>query len=139
MAALCKSALYEVPGEPGPRPRPEASALARDARAAGVPVGALTNDLAALGGSAARTVVPFLAELDVLVDGSDYGVLKPDPRAYLLAAQELGRPAAQTVYLDDLPWNVTGAEAVGMVAFEVDLTKPSAAFDAARDALKLSP
>lgn len=130
-------ALYTMPDEPALRP--EAVALAADARELGVPVGALTNDMAALGGSAARTRVPFLAALDVLVDGSVNGVLKPDPRAYLQAAQELGRPAAQTVYLDDLPWNVAGAEAVGMVAIQVDLSNPSAAFDVARDALKLAP
>lgn len=129
-------ALYTMPGEPPLRP--EAASLVADARGAGIPVGALTNDMTALGGSAARSRIPFLAELDVLVDGSVNGVLKPDPRAYEIAAAELGCPASQTVYLDDLPWNVAGAEAAGMLAFHVDLTAPGVAFEAARDALALS-
>lgn len=53
--------------------RPEAAALVDDARAAGVPVGALTNDLRAFHGDGAMSAHPLLAALDVLVDGSDTG------------------------------------------------------------------
>lgn len=128
-------ALSTMPGE-SPL-RPEAVALVGDARAAGIPVGALTNDMAALGGADAPRRIPFLADLDVIVDGSVNGIPKPDPRAYAIAAEALGRPASQTVYLDDLPWNVAGAAAAGMLAFHVDLLAPAAAFDAARRALAL--
>ena len=117
--------------------RPVAAALIADARAAGAPVGVLTNDLAAFGGPAARERIPFLADMDVLVDGSVTGVLKPDPRAYRAAAEELGRPPEQVVFLDDLAANVIGARAVGMTAFHVDIAAPDAAFDAARAALGL--
>ena len=69
--------------------RPEAAALVADARAAGVRVGALTNDLAAFHGDAGMADDPFIAGLDALVDGSVTGVLKPDPRAYAMAAEAL--------------------------------------------------
>lgn len=118
--------------------RPQAAALVADALAAGVPVGALTNDLQAFHGDEAMAGDPFLGRLDVLVDGSVTGILKPDPRAYALAVDALGVPAGEVVFLDDMPWNVAGAAAAGMVALEVDLTDPGAAFDAARSALGLA-
>ena len=72
--------------------RPEAAALVADAKAAGVRVGALTNDLAAFHGDAGMSGDPFIASLDALVDGSVTGVLKPDPRAYAMAAEAMGLP-----------------------------------------------
>lgn len=111
--------------------RPEALALLADVRAAGVTVGALTNDLATFGGPQARSQIPF----DVVVDGSVTGLLKPDPRAYAVAARELGRPPSEIVFLDDLRWNVEGAQAAGMIGFHVDVTVPGLAFAAARAAL----
>ncbi|MGE3286312.1 MAG: HAD family hydrolase [Pseudonocardia sp.] len=118
-------------------PRPGAQRLAADARAAGVRIGVLTNDLQAFFGEAAMSAHPFLDGVDVLVDGSVTGVLKPDPRAYALAAQRLGLPADEIVFVDDMPWNVEGARRAGMVALLLDYRDPDAAFDAARTAVGL--
>lgn len=117
--------------------RPEATALVADARAAGVAVGVLTNDLLAFHGEQAMAAHPFLADVDALVDGSVTGVLKPDPRAYALAAQQLGRAPSEIVFVDDMPWNVAGARRAGMIALELDLTDPGAVFAVARGALDL--
>ncbi|MGD9528829.1 HAD-IA family hydrolase [Pseudonocardia sp.] len=122
-------------GQPGLRPG--ARRLAADARAAGVPVGVLTNDLRAFHGEDAVSEHPFLAEFDVLVDGSDIGVLKPDPRAYAIAARRLGLPPGEIVFVDDMPGNVDGARRAGMVAVLLDYADPDAAFDTARAALGL--
>ena len=71
------------------------------------------------------------------MDGSVTGVLKPDPRAYQTAAEQLGHRPGEIVFLDDLPYNVAGAVAIGMIAIHVDVTAPGAAFAAARAVLGL--
>lgn len=118
--------------------RPEAAELIADARAAGVVVGVLTNDLRAFHGETAMTSHPVLAHIDVLVDGSLTGVLKPDPRAYAIAVEQLGRDPGDIVFVDDMPWNVAGARRAGMIAFELDLTNPATAFARARAELALT-
>lgn len=118
--------------------RPAAASLVADARAAGHRIGVLTNDLRAFHGETAMASHPVLTQVDVLVDASVTGVLKPDPRAYALAAQQLDTPPGEIVFVDDMPWNVTGAREAGMIAVELDLTDPDAAFAEARRALTLT-
>ncbi len=117
--------------------RPEAGALVADAQAAGVPVGVLTNDLTAFHGDGAMARHPLLSGVDALVDGSVTGVLKPDPRAYALAADALGHPASAIVFVDDMPWNVDAAREAGMIALQLDLTDPAEVFGRARKELGL--
>jgi putative hydrolase of the HAD superfamily len=108
--------------------RPEADALVDAARAAGIRVGALTNDLRAFHGEAGLAELPLLAGLDAVVDASVTGVLKPDPRAFELGASALGADPADVVFVDDMPWNTAGARRAGMTAVEVDLREPATAF-----------
>lgn len=117
--------------------RPEAATLIADAQAAGIPVGALTNDLKAFHGDGAMAASPVLAGLDALVDGSVTGVLKPDPRAYEFAAEALGRPASAIVFVDDMPWNVEAAREAGMIALLLNLADPAEVFGRAREELGL--
>ncbi|WP_300016303.1 HAD-IA family hydrolase [Pseudonocardia sp.] len=118
--------------------RPEAAALIADARAAGIAVGVLTNDLRAFHGETGMAAHPVLDGIDAFVDGSLTGVLKPDPRAYAIAVEQLGREPGDIVFVDDMPWNITGARRAGMIAVEVDLTDPAAAFARARTELSLT-
>lgn len=117
--------------------RPAAADLIADAQAAGHKVGVLTNDLRAFHSETAMASHPFLAHADAVVDASVTGILKPDPRAYALAVEALGTPAPDIVFVDDMPWNVTGAAQAGMIAIELDLAEPDRAFDRAREALAL--
>jgi putative hydrolase of the HAD superfamily len=126
--------IYELGGDVL---RPEAADLVADAQAAGVPVGALTNDLKAFHGDAAMAGNPWLAGLDAVVDGSVTGVLKPDPRAYALGAEALGRAASAIVFVDDMTWNVDAAREAGMIALLVDLADPGEVFGRARKELGL--
>ena len=64
-------------------------------------------------------------------------MLKPDPRAFRQAAAELGLPAEQIVFLDDMPPNVEGARRVGMTAVRVPWDDPGPAIDTARTLLRL--
>jgi putative hydrolase of the HAD superfamily len=117
--------------------RPAAADLIADAQAAGVPVGALTNDLTAFHGDGAMAASPVLASLDAFVDGSVTGVLQPDPRAYALAAEALGRRASAIVFVDDMTWNVEAAREAGMIALLLDLADPAEVFGRARKELGL--
>ncbi len=112
-------------------------ALMRDAKQAGLPLGALTNDLGLFHGPDWAGLQDFLRLFDVIVDASVTGILKPDPQAYLSAASQLGLAPEQIVFLDDMPWNTAGAAAVGMVAVRVAADDPGAAIEVARQRLGL--
>jgi putative hydrolase of the HAD superfamily len=53
---------------------------------------------------------------DAVVVSGVVGIAKPDPRAYLLAAERLGLPPEACVFIDDAPRNVEAAREVGMTA-----------------------
>jgi putative hydrolase of the HAD superfamily len=118
--------------------RDDAVTLMTQARAAGLPVGILTNDMAAFHFRAWVDALGVLRLADAVVDGSDVGMLKPDPRMYQLIADRLGAKLAEAVFLDDQPVNLAGAAAVGMTAVRVDVTVPDQAFAQARRLLGLT-
>ena len=113
--------------------------LMTDAKAAGLRVGALTNDMTAFHGPEWVARQEHLKLFDVIVDASLTGVMKPDPRAFRGGADALGVPAEQIVFLDDMPWNVEGALQAGMTAIRVPWDAPVPAIDTARELLRLGP
>ncbi|GEL21516.1 haloacid dehalogenase [Pseudonocardia sulfidoxydans NBRC 16205] len=119
--------------------RPAARRLVADVRAAGLRLGVLTNDLAAFHGDSPLGDLSGLGDLDVLVDGSLTGILKPDPRSYAAVIDGLGVAPGEIVFVDDMPWNVEGGRAAGLHAVQLDLRDPDAAFAEARSALGLAP
>jgi putative hydrolase of the HAD superfamily len=60
---------------------------------------------------------------DDIVCSADVGVAKPEPKIYALAAQRLGLPSDECVFIDDLERNVEAAREAGMQAihYRVDL------------------
>jgi putative hydrolase of the HAD superfamily len=113
--------------------------LMTDATAAGLRLGALTNDMTAFHGPEWVARQEHLKLFDVIVDASLTGVMKPDPRAFREGAEALGLPAEQIVFLDDMPWNVEGARRAGMTAVRVPWDDPGPAIDTARKLLGLGP
>lgn len=113
--------------------------LMTDAKAAGLRVGALTNDMTAFHGPEWVARQEHLKLFDVIVDASLTGVMKPDPRAFRGGADALGVPAEQIVFLDDMPWNSEGARQAGMTAVRVPWDDPVPAIDTARELLGLGP
>ena len=113
--------------------------LMTDAKAAGLRVGALTNDMTRFHGSEWVARQEHLKLFDVIVDASLTGVMKPDPRAFRGGAEALGVPAEQIVFLDDMPWNTEGARQAGMTAVRVPWDDPVPAIDTARELLRLGP
>ena len=73
-------------------------------------VALLTNNVAE---AAWRETFPFHL-FEVVVDSSEAGVRKPDPRIYEVLLDKLGRPAADVAFVDDLAVNVDAAAAIGI-------------------------
>lgn len=113
-------------------------ALIVDAKAAGIAVCALTNDLVDFHGRPWVERQDWLALFDSVIDASVTGVLKPDPRAYAAAARVLRLPPERIVYLDDMPCNVEGGRLAGFHAIEVTYAEPDAAVAEARSLLALA-
>ncbi|MBI2800275.1 MAG: HAD-IA family hydrolase [Gammaproteobacteria bacterium] len=107
--------------------RAEAVTVIRRARAAGVKVGILTNDLAAFVGSEWKDQLSFFREVDAFTDVS-FGTMKPQPEAYALGLKNLGTSAAATLFVDDQPRNVEGAARVGLAAIRFDVRQPASAW-----------
>jgi len=53
---------------------------------------------------------------DVVVISGEEGVMKPDARIYHLAAERLGVPVTDCLFVDDFEENITAAQAAGMQA-----------------------
>ncbi len=80
-----------------------------------------------------RSLLPVDELFDVVVDSSEVGVRKPDPRIFRLTLERLGGLSpAETLFLDDFESNVRAAEALGIrgVLVEPDPTSALAALDA---------
>jgi putative hydrolase of the HAD superfamily len=129
--------LYALPREEWLRA--DVVRLMADTRAAGLPLGALTNDMADFHGPDWVARQDYLRLFDVIVDASVTGVRKPDPRAFGAAARALGLPPGRIVFLDDMPWNVAAAAQAGLLAVRVPPGGPGPAVDTARDLLGLRP
>jgi epoxide hydrolase-like predicted phosphatase len=96
----------------GMRPCDPMVAAVRDARAAGIRTGLVSNSW-----STSHYDPDLLGELfDAVVISAEVGLHKPQPEIYLTAAERLGRSPQRCVFVDDLRENCAGAEAVGMTA-----------------------
>ena len=104
--------------------RPEADRAIRAAKADGIKLAILSNELDLFYGAGLRKRLPLLALFDVIVDATHTKVLKPDPRAYGQVLQELGVKASDCVFVDDQTRNVEGAIAAGMMAVAFDVRAP---------------
>lgn len=118
--------------------RDVARSAIQDAREAGIPVGVLTNDLSAFHADEWIEQMDVLREIDVIVDGSIEGFLKPHPRLYELMAERLGVAYKDMVFVDDQMTNVRGAEALGIPTVHLDPRDPDVAYAQARKLLDLS-
>jgi len=99
----------------GLRPRAATAGLARRARAAGIPVGLLSNSWGA-GGYDVYTGYDFAAMFDVVVISHLVGLRKPERPIFELAAARLGVAPRGCVFVDDTLPNVVTARELGMAA-----------------------
>ncbi len=87
-------------------------AILEELHAHGVPLYALSN-IGAESFAMARRRFPFMELFRGAIVSGDEGLLKPDPTIFRLLAQRYALDPAHTVFVDDVPANVEGAEAVG--------------------------
>jgi len=86
----------------------------RTLREAGYRTALVTNNVAEFG-DGWRQLIPVDELFELVVDSSQVGVRKPDPRIFRLALEQLdGVRPEQAVFLDDFEANVSGARQVGM-------------------------
>lgn len=90
----------------------ELVAYVQQLRATGHRVALLSNDSPALLDKLRGLQIADL--FDPLVISAVIGVMKPDARAYQTVLDRLEFAPAQAIFIDDLPRNVAGAQAVGI-------------------------
>jgi putative hydrolase of the HAD superfamily len=83
-------------------------ALFRELKTAGVPTGLLSNSW---GGGYPHELFPDM--FDAVVISGEIGMRKPEPRIFLHAAELLGLPPAECVFIDDIQANISAAEQIG--------------------------
>ncbi|MCI5074796.1 HAD-IA family hydrolase [Oricola sp.] len=125
-------------GDPDAVIRPEFREAIAAAKAAGVTLAILSNELDLFYGADFRDRLPFLSDFDVVVDATYTNILKPDPRAYQACLDELSLPAEACVFVDDQKRNIAGADAVGLRTVHFDVCKPRESYAAALRLLGLA-
>ena len=96
-------------------PRAEMAGLVREARAAGIPAGLLSNSWGG-GGHDLYAGHDLAAQFDVVVISHLVGLRKPEAPIFELAADKLGVPPRDCVFVDDTRANVAAARELGMAA-----------------------
>ena len=117
--------------------RPEARKTIVAAKAAGMKLAILSNELDLFYGVDFRKRFPLIDLFDVIVDATYTGILKPDPRAYQQAIRDVGVDKADCVFVDDQKKNIEGADAVGLPNVHFDVTRPAESYAEARAMLGL--
>lgn len=108
--------------------RPEARDAILAAKAAGIRLAILSNELDLFYGVDFRKRFPLIDLFDVIIDATYTQILKPDPRAYTACLEALKLPAAACVFVDDQLKNVNGALALHIPTVHFDVTAPAASY-----------
>ncbi len=99
----------------------ELVAFARQLRAAGHPVALLSNDSPALSGKLERLGIHDLFQ--PLVISANIGVMKPAAAAYQTVLEQMRIEPGDAIFIDDMPANIEGAQAVGLEAIRYTDTR----------------
>jgi putative hydrolase of the HAD superfamily len=90
----------------------------REVKDAGYLVGVLTNNIAEWGRWRDNVRADELG--DVVIDSCEVGLRKPNPAIFQLMLERLGGLApVEALFLDDFPWNVAAAAALGLHTIQV--------------------
>lgn len=117
--------------------RPEFLETIAAARAAGVRLAVLSNELDLFYGAEFRKKLPFFDHFEVIVDATYTGLLKPDPRAYRIVLDKLDLTPGDCIFVDDQDRNIAGAEKVGLRTVAFDVTRPGDSYARVRAAAGL--
>lgn len=101
--------------------RPEMKRLIKTARADGIEVGILTNELELFYGKEFLSRMDILDEFEIIIDATHNGILKPDPRSYAMAIEAMDLPAHDILFVDDQFRNIAGGFKAGLQTQYFDL------------------
>ena len=110
--------------------RPQASGAIRAARAAGIRVGILSNELELFYGKTFLDRFDVLGDIDCIVDASHTRILKPSPQAYALGVEAMHLPAERILFVDDQFRNIAGAHEFGLQTQLFELRDPAGSYRA---------
>jgi epoxide hydrolase-like predicted phosphatase len=106
--------LRAMAGGSGPFVREAMVRVVEELRSDGYRTALVTNNAAEFG-EAWRPLLPLDELFDSVIDSSEVGMRKPDPRIYLHTLEQLGGVEPErTVFLDDYAENVEAARRLGM-------------------------
>ncbi|SHE61825.1 HAD family phosphatase [Vibrio gazogenes] len=91
--------------------------LIKRCKSAGYHVLALTDNVHEII-SYLKATYTFWDLFDGATVSAEVGLLKPQPEIYRSLLSQYGLKASETVFIDDMPYNVKGAESVGMTAIQ---------------------
>jgi putative hydrolase of the HAD superfamily len=119
--------------------RPEMRQLIAAARARGLRLGILSNELELFYGAEFLGRMGIVDQFDAVVDATHTGVLKPDPRAYAQAVGQLRLGADEILFVDDQFRNIAGAVKAGLQTQYFELRDIPGSVAAIRARLRLAP
>jgi putative hydrolase of the HAD superfamily len=90
-------------------------AFMRELRGRGLPMAICTNNVREWS-ARWQAMIPVAELFDVVIDSSELGVRKPDPRIYEATVTALGVVPESAVFIDDMQINCDAATALGMKA-----------------------
>lgn len=97
----------------------------------------LTNDASRWMGEGWWEHWPQAPKFDAIVDARQVGIRKPAPEPFLFALERIEADPAGIVFVDDMPVNCRGAEAVGMSSVWFDITDPAGSVRRLRERIGL--
>lgn len=119
------------------RLRPETMTLIEELAALGHREAILTNDASRWLGPGWWETWEHASAFEVMVDVATLTSRKPAAEPYLAVIEALGVESGECLFVDDLPVNVRGAEAMGMDGFLFVITDPGGSVDRLRRRLDL--
>jgi putative hydrolase of the HAD superfamily len=110
--------------------RPEMTKLIQQAKAAGLRIGILSNEMELFYGKAFLDQMAILKDIDCVVDATHTHTLKPDPDAYALGVAAMGLAAEDILFVDDQFRNISGAVKAGLQVHYFELRDIAGNFSA---------
>jgi epoxide hydrolase-like predicted phosphatase len=121
--------------QPNDTIRPEAVGLIAMAKAKGLRLAILTNEMDMFYGQGFRDKLGLLKHFDVITDATYTGILKPNAKAYLTCLEALELKAQDCVFIDDQERNIKGGLDVGLRCVWFDVKNPQESFDRVKQML----
>jgi putative hydrolase of the HAD superfamily len=109
--------------------RPQALKTIAICKQNGIKVGILSNEIELFTGKEWVENLPFIHDLDSFYDATHSDILKPDPRAYQIALQQLDVAPNEVLFVDDQLRNIVGAMKCGLKTLHFDITEPDACYE----------